>query len=341
MPHDVISRYQPTYRHNEIDLVIRLAKRGQSLGFVGIAGVGKSNVVNFLRDISRNAPQIEQDAHQLCFPIVDATQWQRTPLSLWQLMLKAVDQAVQELPSPAEDNKVIQFSEEERIFAVLEERVNWLCQEAERQVMFILDDFDTVLQTGPLPMLERLNVLRSEGNRGFLSYLVFTKRLPHVLGRSYDFENSSKFYDLFRHNIYALEPYSRDDALRMLKHLNELADNPLSEDDVHQIYQLAGGHAALLRSVFNVWIEEGASGIKVKYFANKPDVQQECRRILANLHEDEQKVALLAAQGIHEPEHEDVLKHLMRRGLLVRLDPATWFSPLMSHVLKTMAREEA
>ena len=335
MSQSITSRYQITYRADEINLIIRLALRGESLGFLGLAGVGKSNIVNFLRDIQKNAPQSQEDIEKLRFPIVDATQWQGTSHSLWKMMLGASNQSAKDLSSSVENSKIVSISEEERTFDALQSQLQWLCQELKFQVMFVLDDFDKVLETGPLSMLERLNGLRSEGNRGFLSYLVFTKRLPHILGQNYNFENESKFYDLFRNHIYALEPYNEDDAIRMLQHLNDLANNPLSIDQLHQIYQLTGGHAQLLRNVFNCWAEEGASGLKSAYFASKPEVQQECRRILLSLHEDEQEVAQLVARGQHSTEHKEVVDHLIRRGLLIKQNPITWFSPLLEQFLRT------
>lgn len=335
MPRNAIPRYQPTYRQEVINLIIGSALRGESLGLVGIAGVGKSNIVNFLRDIQRNAPHVEQNVAGLHFPIVDATQWQGTPHSLWKMMAEALSQATRELSSPPEEDKIIPISEDERVLKTMQRRLQWVCQELEHQVMFILDDFDSVLETGPLSMLEQLNGLRSEGNRGYLGYLVFTKRLPHILGYSHNLEDKSKFYDLFRHNIYTLEPYSRDDAIRMLQHLNELAGSLLADSHLDQIYQLAGGHAQLLKIVFNIWIKEGASGIKAAYFATKPDVRQECRRILINLHKHEQQVALRVAKGQYSAEDQVVIDHLARRGLLVKLEPITWFSPLLAQFLSS------
>ncbi len=334
MPTNVVPRYQATYRQDEIELIIRMARRGESLGLVGLAGIGKSNIVNFLREIDRHAPQLEQDVSQLHFPIVDATYWQQTPLSLWKIMLDALTQAIQKLPPPPDDSKVIHIAEEERNLNTLRSRLQWLCQELGHQVMFVLDDFDDVFEIGPLPMLERLNGLRSEGNRETLSYLVFTKRLPHVLGRGYDLEHESKFYDLFRHNIYALEPYSLEDAFQMLKHLNEVAGNPLRERDLAEIRQLAGGHAQLLKVVFNLWLEaKGMSGVNpVTYLAEQLDVQQECRRILRSLHEDEQAAALRLARGQATEADRHILDHLVRRGIL---DAAgkKWFSPLLGQFL--------
>ncbi len=337
MSHDVVpQRYRPTYRLDEVELIIGFARRGESLGMVGIAGVGKSNLIDFLRGIQRNAQHLEQDVEHLHFTAVDATYWQKTPLSLWKMMLDGLLQATRELPPPPESDKVIPISEEQRVLNALRSRLEWLCQELKQKIMFVLDDFDAAFEIGPLAMIERLNGFRSEGNRGHLSYLVFTKRLPHILGQYHDIEHQSKFYDLFRHNIYALEPYTPEDARQMLMHLNEVAGRPLSTRELAQIYALAGGHARLLKIIFDTWLKEPpSSSDTVGYFASRPDVRHECQRILANLHEQERKVALLLARTDNTTEYQDTIDHLVRRGLLVKSAPPRWFSPLMASFLIT------
>lgn len=341
MSDNIVPRYQPTYRANEIDLVTGLAQRGQSMGFIGISGIGKSNLVNFLHETYQE-PSPEQEEHKLRFPVVDATQWQGSPTHLWQMMLEALNKTTKNLSSPPSQNdKIIPISEDERVMKLLQERIQWVCQELGYRVMLILDDFDGVIKKGPLPMLERLNGLRSEGNRGLLSYLVFTKKLPHILGYRHNLEDGSKFYDLFRHHIYALEPYSQADAMTMLTHLNDLAGKPLRADHLAQIYLMAGGHPMLLKIVFNIWVAEGAKGIRANYFATKSDVKQECRRIFINLHVHEQEVALRAARNQHKSDDMPVLAHLKTRGIVTNINPIAWFSPLMLQFLNTYTTEVA
>jgi hypothetical protein len=332
MPNTATPRYQASYRQDEIELIIRFASRGESLAFMGLAGIGKSNIVNFLREIDEHAPQIGSTMARLHFPIVDATYWQQTPLSLWKIMLDALDQTTGELTSPPPVEKVIPISEEERVLNTLRARLQWICQELEHQVMFVLDDFDAVFETGPLSMLERLSGLRSEGNRGTLSYLIFTKRLPHVLGQSHNLEHESKFYDLFRHHIYALEPYEPEDAFQMLKHLNEVAGNPLRERDLAQIRQLAGGHGRLLKIVFDLWVNEGLSGTNWMTLAEQPDVRQECLRILRGLHDEEQEVIMRVAGDAATEADQEIIDHLVRRGV-VTPDTKKLFSPLLEQFL--------
>lgn len=325
MPHKMTPRYQPAYRRVELDLILSSAQRGESLSFVGIAGVGKSNIVNYLRSVEKS---------ELHFPVVDATQWNPDQNNLWSLMLSAATQATHALPEP-DAPKVLPLDDSERMFENLKSRLAWVCQQLNQKVMFVLDDFDRVLEQIALPELEKLNVLRSDGNREKLSYLVMTKRLPHILGRDKSLNTNSKFYDLLRPNIYALEPYTPDDAGQMLHHLNDSVPNPLSKTDLVTIYKIAGRHARLLKIVFETWIKQPVTGPRSDYFANQPDVRQECKRILEKLHRQEQEACRLLAAGNELPDdYRDTADHLMRRGVLTSLEPPVWFSPLFAAYLK-------
>ncbi|RME99576.1 MAG: hypothetical protein D6768_14770 [Chloroflexi bacterium] len=255
-------------------------------------------------------------------------------------MLSAVVQSTRALPEP-DAPKVLPLDDGERMFENLKSRIAWVCQQLNHKVMFVLDDFDGVLEYMPLPELEKLNVLRSDGNREKLSYLVFTKRLPHILGRNKSLSTNSKFYDLLRPNIYALEPYTPDDAGQMLQHLNDLVPNPLPKNDLATIYKIAGRHARLLKIVFETWVKQPATGLRFEYFANHPDIRRECERILEKLHRQEQDVCrLLAAGGELPEEYRDTANHLMRRGVLTSLNPPQWFSPLFAAYLKGVTKNQ-
>lgn len=334
-------RYQPTYRHDEIRLIYDFALRGESLCFVGVAGVGKSNVINFLRQSHQTSASAHPGNPGLLFSIADARTWQGTPLSLWRLMDEGLRDAAAGLTPPFQEPTVVPLSDEQRALDRLRARLQWACQELGHRVMFVLDDFDLVFQHGPLAMIDQLNAFRSAGNRGLLSYLVFTKRLPHVLGRSYHLDRESKFFDLIRHSHFALAPYQPHDAQQMLKHLNSTLRSPFTEQDLAPILALAGGHARLIWILFQIWSREGALAVDAaEYLVKKPEVQRECRRILQGLHPQEQEVAVRAARGALHPVRDlETLDHLARRGLLTKHEGDTieWFSPLMARYLSTYA----
>lgn len=332
------NRYSYRYRAAEIRLIFDCIKQGQSLCFVGIAGTGKSNIPNFLNTFAKNvesSSSSEEDIHAI-FPVVDGNTWDQTPIGLWQIMLAALGDVTSHLPPPEPDGKIIHFSEEQKAFSELKSHVDWFCQKLEQQLIFVLDDFDQVLAIGPLAMLEQLNALRSSGNRGKLSYLLFTKKLPHVLGRNHPLKGTAKFYDLFSSHIYALGLYNHEDARQMLVHLNELAGKSLTTRELTLIESLAGGHARLLKVIFELWRNEVPETADfVTAFAGKSDVRDECQRILRSLHQAEQETALRVAREQQTAADQDIIDHLMRRGLLVNSGKLEWFSPLFAAFLRT------
>ena len=333
-----MNRYAPTYRRDELTLVCGLARQGHSLCFVGVSGAGKSNIANFLRhDPYGYKPELlGQETGRVLFPRIDGNSWQRTPPSLWSLMLTDLENLAEALSPPAADPKVLAISDEQR----LNRLTGWLCQNQGLRVMFILDDFDDVLQAGPLNMLDRLAALRNDGNRDRLSYLIFTKRLPHILGREHPLLGKSKFYDLFKNDIYALTPHNDADSRHMLDFLNDKDSRPLNGSALANIHHLAGGHAGLLKTLYELWKRERPSfNESIQVFSLKSEVNGECARIFQNLHDQEQAVALRVARGQVLADDAPTISHLTTRGLLRSAARNEWFSPLMESFLQRLANQ--
>lgn len=334
------SRYLPTYRQKEVSLCCEYATRGDSLCFVGIAGIGKSNIVKVLtQDREVKAQYLNGHGDSVRFAAIDANTWDGTPQKLWEMLLGALLESIQMLAQPVFDPKITYLSEEEKSRKRVQITIDHICQQLGHRLMIVLDDFDSVLVKGPLHMLEQLNVFRSAGNRERLSYLVFTKRLPHVLGRAFEMDTSCKFYDLFRTSIFALEPYTTEDARHMLRHLNRQLPNPLTMGELSEIEWLCGGHARLLRVILDSWNKRlPPSGNRIAYFAAQSDVQEECRRVLKGLHVQERAVAIRLARAENRGGDEDTLDHLWRRGLLHDIAQSKWFSPVWAEYLRTHAQ---
>lgn len=342
MPPSNPPRYRPDYRAAEMRLLARLILAGDSLCFVGIAGVGKSNLINFLREYQVYTQEyFGADTDRIHFPVVDANQWDQTPEGLGKLILDALDAEAISVPL-GRDGGVIPLSQEERSFSRVRHRLRGICQDLRHRVVIVLDDFDRAFEVGPVRMLEQLVGLRSDGNKGQLSYLVFTKRLPHVLGRAHNLEKASKFFDLLRHNLYAFEPCVPTDALQIVEHLNCTSTTRISSQELARTCALGGGHAGLLKHIFRVCVERGlpSSSDAASRLVEHHDIRMECRRILEGLHEQEQEVALLVAKGRYTSAHMDTIDHLIRRGILLRTEPLQWFSPVMARYLGDIAPEK-
>ena len=238
-----IPRYPPSFRQDEISLICRSALTGESLCFVGLAGSGKSNIINFLSvDPYGYKPQyLDPTTEPVIFAKINAETWDGSAQNLWEQLWVELANLTADLVDADAVPKIIALSEDVRAFNKLQQQVDLVCGHYQRPVMFILDDFDDALRAGPLSMLEQFNRLRSN-HRGRLSYLIFTKKLPHVLGRAHNLETHSKFYDLFKNHVYALKLYNAEEARQMLLHLNALNDNALDRGALLTIETLCGGH---------------------------------------------------------------------------------------------------
>ncbi|HQY90393.1 MAG: hypothetical protein WAU00_17695 [Caldilinea sp.] len=334
-------RYSPSYRKDELTTIFQHARRGESLCYVGIAGIGKSNIVKILnREREFRRQYLGNETDTLHFPDIDATIWDRTPTGLWRLMLESLQVATTHLPATTVDTKVISLTEEETYRRRIQAQINHICQNLKHKLMFVLDDFDAAFLLGPLHMLEQFNTYRSDGNKGCLSYLIITKQLPTVLGRKFELERRSKFYDLFRTNIFALGPYVASDAVHMVRYLNREAGGPFERGELTQMQYLAGGHARLLKVIFETWLKQPpASTNVVAYFAENADVQQECERIFGGLHRPEREAALRIAHDELSSADLSAVDHLVRRGLLPGVGNPEWFSPVWGEFLRRKEQE--
>ena len=93
---------------------------------------------------------------------------------------------------------------------------------------------------------------------------------------------------------------------------------------------LAGGHAGLVKVLFNAWLTEGEpQSPLVSHFAEHPGVQAEWQRIMDGFHRDEQQAIIALARDPHPTPDKDMLRHLVHRGVLTSADPVKWFSPLI------------
>jgi len=335
----MIPRYGLKYRQKELSKICEYAPRGDSLAFVGIAGTGKSNITSFLcQDPYEYKPQyLHNNLTTTHFVLIDATTWKGTAESLLQLMFDALSEIQDELPQEVERPNITPLAPiGERTKRRLNDLVNWFCSELGHRLMFILDDFDALLKAGPLATLEELSRLRN-ANKGSISYLMFTKALPHVLGISHDLENKSKFYDLFKGNIFSLGLYSDEDSRQMLLYLNEVAGTPLNRGDLLTIQHYGGGHARLIKLLFDCWRQEPPPAEQaLGYFSTHSDILKECERIMNGLHPDERSVIIRAAKNSLNDDDYMFIDYLMTRGLLIRTVPLMWFSPVMAEYLRTL-----
>jgi hypothetical protein len=332
-------RYPPDYRQAELKLIYQLILQRKSVAMVGLAGVGKSNLVRYLRDGLQAPHYLGNAAGQILFAEVNAVRWDGKPVTLWQIMGGSLLRASEHITPPVDPGSISHLSEEQHFFDWLKAQLKLVCLKHGYQVVFILDNFDQVLSTGPLPMIDSLSEIRTSGDAGSVgsvSYVMFTQRLPHLLIGKHRQGEESSFCKLIRTHTYALGLYDDKDARQMVEYLNHGSVNPLSHEQIDIVLELAGGHAGLISAIFDNWPPHSEPQPEpVSYFAQQADVQGECRRVLQSLHSWEQETAVALAQGSTPAPRWDFVELLVTRGVLHDTHPIKWFSPLWQRFLQS------
>ncbi len=322
-------RFSPHYRRDELALITDYARRGLSCVFIGIPGSGKSNLVNCLMRHYGRVSAPDGTAIVLKTVLVDCNDWNGGQVDFWHLLRRETEKVL----SPS---NVIPLSSDPvaRDNLITRQLANAFCHQPDQRLLLVFDDADKLLRRGPLALLEQLRTLRDE-NRDALAFMLFVNRLPHRLGRTIRLTEESKFYRLFVSHIFVLRLYNRADAWHMLQFLNAQAAQPLANSTLRFIYQLAGGHARLLRLVHEQYlIDPPSSRNPTGDLLAQPAIREACERIFRSLHRHEQQVLWMLTHG-QTPGTGDApaLFLLRRRGLLFEPNDRI-FSLLFENYLK-------
>ena len=317
-------RHSPDYRREEIALITEFARQGQSSAFVGIAGVGKSNISRCLQSDHTVLACPDLDAPlQIRYLNVDCNDWDGALAGCWRLLRENMQIAWGKIDAGSDGED----------YLIVRRTLKNVCQQPHSRVVIILDDCDKVLAEAPPALTNKLRTLRDD-NRDRLSYLLFTKRLPQRLGPAGNRLRDGMFFQLFHNHIFTLRPYNECDAMHMLTFLNARASISLAADDLSMIYHLSGGYPALIRTLFETYETQPPPNPDwMTHFSNQIDVQNVLRRLLDYLHRHERYVLYRLAhkQKLHTQD-APALELLKKRGVLQDDDKP--FSILLTHYLR-------
>jgi hypothetical protein len=318
-----LPRHSPEYRCEEIALITEFARQGQSSAFVGIAGVGKSNISTCLQRDHTVLFCPDLDTHlQIRYLNVDCNDWDGTIGGCWRLLRENMENAWGGIATTSNDE-----------YLIVRRTMKNACQQPHSRVVIILDDCDRALDKALPALANKLRTLRDD-NRDRLSYLLFTKHLPQRLGPADNRLRDGMFFQLFHSHIFTLRPYNERDAMHMLAFLNARASISLEADDLRSLYHLSGGYAALIRTLFETYeTQPPPNPDLLTHFSHHADVQSVLRRLLNYLHRHEQSVLhRLAHRQKLRAEDAPALDLLKKRGVLQ--DDAEPFSLILTQYLR-------
>ena len=324
----ILDRYPIDFRSEIVHPIMAEIQHSGSVSIVGLAGAGKSNLVHFMGQpevLAHYLPHSEATrTHVLSVQCRPGTQPKE---ELFGKMLSALLQAFELAP---------ETPLAESTFNQLRSTLASLCGRRGQRLVFVFDEFESLISAQGADFFEDLRELRDEHRTsGNLLYVVITHRMPQRIPGSPSFEES-KFFEILRNNIFPLGPYRKVDARGMLHVLLQRqgvqAISPAASD---RLIAFSGGHAGLLRAV----VEELSPNFErsaprlLTLVSESQRIRHAGEHIWTHLHIQEQRAlsSLVFGQAIPPA----MQQFLFKRGLLDEADSSSLSSLLLrEYILK-------
>ncbi len=326
------------FREEIIEPTLSILKSGESCALVGVGNSGKSNVARHLARADVRLRYFGADAAQAIVVYLNCTPLAHgAPHDLYLQALDQLDRALDELdgvftsmrPGVSALLKEAMANPEALARRNLDLAVGQSIRAGAKHVILLLDDCDDLFAKAPPVLFTDLRGLR-DNHKVKLVYVTLSRREPAFLSDAPEYE---EFFELVSADGHTLPvtPYRERDGLHMLRRLADRQTPPrrLSDAEVHRLYELSGGHAGLLRTLFFAAVQgiDALAPDALNRLAANAGVEGECQKIVDSLEEEEridlQHILLRQAPSA------DGLRRLQKRGL-ARVHPtrgAELFSP--------------
>ena len=314
------------------------------------ADCGKSNVVRHLIRADVRGLYFDQEASATLYASVDCLKLDDyTDRSIYAAILQALAGNAPALGDVGETlatqfnawwDEVVASDRAPIARRRVEQALDALLDGPAKRVILLFDDCDEMIPRASPAFLRSLRSLRDD-HKLRLMYITVTRReLVRLREPSPDFES---FFELLAAHLIALKPYEKRDAYFMLERLAARNGRTLSASEIRRLYQVTGGHAGLLRVVFEA-VKHSDRALDpnfVDYLNDKRVVYDESGKIWDSVESDERADLISLAAG-HAPSGEGI-PPLLTKGIVVR-DPVmglTIFSPLFALFVAGTVRRRA
>ncbi len=332
-----------TFRREVIGPAMRTVGVGDSCCLVGVGSSGKSNIAWHMK-----RPDVLKYYHGPRAPaivsvLVDGLKLSNyTAQSLCALILESLLEAL-----PSLDLQVMGASNLEAAmthFADVSpaergrQKLGWVLDELVTKgihlVIFMLDDFDHVIQKMPTTALNLLRALRDR-HKGKVAYVVLTRRELAFLR---DESECQDFVEIVSPTTFAIGPYSSADAHFMARQLiaRWLLASRVPPAARARLVQISGCHPGLLKTIFTlIRNDEAIDGLSpnlMDMLNQNHDIAVECRKIWDSLETEERVGLQMLSHGA--PLSVETAALLQAKGLIHRPDRKThfnFFTPLFSY----------
>lgn len=321
------------FRAAEITRIREIIRAGESASLIGVSGVGKSNLFNQLlnREIQQHMFGNEARNYLIirinCHYVADLTLRSIYSMILDQLELLGDDAEfygyAQEVFDKVSEHHDLMLTVDNDPLVVQRQFIlalRQLMRARNRKLVLLIDQFEELWQDAPARIFLNLRGLR-DVYKYRVSIFTFTRNPLPILADLDD--KREEFFELLAANVIGICPHCADDATHVVQRIRKRYR--LDSVDNARIYQLAGGHAGLLRAILLA-----KTPLSERELLTHHNVQNEARKIYHSVtHHEQQVLYQLAHQGSQvasEPTHWLKLKGLVLRNN--ESDKPVIFSPL-------------
>jgi hypothetical protein len=321
----ILDRYQIDYRSEIVSPLMTLIRHGESACIVGLAGVGKSNLLHFLEQPVVRRHYLSPEADRIHFVSIPCWPGNQPKEDLYRAMLLWVWLMATDLNPDMANAPPAGVPPLQMLRSIL----RTVCYTHGQRVVFMFDEFESLIQYQPLSVFDDLRAIRDDHRAtGDVVFVVITHHLPQLAQTQKPFKES-KFYEMIRDHIIPLGPYQDRDAEGMIDAmLNKVEGATLDPADRGRLIRFSGGHSGLLRALFTETAPDfRVTGPRVSQLvASSERLRASCEHLWTHLHREEQDA--LRALLRHEFVDPNLLDFLCRRGLVVQAATPAIFSPL-------------
>lgn len=251
-----------TFRAEVIGPLTSKLRTGESCSLLGVAGVGKGNVVRHLQREDVLKLYFLDDAPRTLYLYLDCDNLPNYgEQSVYAEILKVISREVRRMGDIEEALQLTldtlwreATTDSSRPFARhnLESALAMVLDGPALSMIVVLDDCDGLIAGAAPALLSNLRDIRDD-HKIRLKYVTVSRReLVRLRPMSRDFEG---FLELFAYNMITVKPYREPDAIFMLERLaarQEIHPRPLSDAAIRRLIEITGGHAGLLKQVYEV-----------------------------------------------------------------------------------------
>ena len=286
----------PSFRYILIEKLLRSMQAGDSAAVVGVASVGKSNVVQALQQRDIQMMHLEQESQLPLLVWLDANDL--TALEPWYffelLLYRLIFHADRVNIAPAivtylEDayTRLLGFENNPNLaLLVCQEALRWLCQTHQVKVVLLLDEFDLLFEALPEGFFRNLRSMRDK-NKYNLVYILFLRQELATLRPS--LSEVEAFAELFQAHTHYLQPDDLTGTEQMLMRLAERFQIEWPTRQTSIIFDWSGGHAGLNKVIFRKILPQLNARQTSEFAALTEDAEvlDECQKIWDSLDDDE------------------------------------------------------